>query len=380
MTNNRLYQVGVSFIKLGFTAFGGPAAAIAMMRQEFVLKRKWLSEEEFLDFIGISNLIPGPNATELAMHIGYKHAGWPGLVMAGVCYILPAMFIVLGFAWVYQEFGALPSLEGVLYGIKPVVIAILIYALWGMLKPRLRLSLGLGISIVVLAAYLSGIGPLPLLVGGGIVLGALSLIKNKEDLPSHFGGLMPMPFLLSESMASTVPFSFLRLFWVFVKAGALMYGSGYVLLAFIQDDLVEKLGWVTQGQLLDAIAVGQVTPGPLSTTATFVGFITGGLPGALLATFAMFLPGFVFVAVTHPFLFKLRESKVGSGFLDGVIYASLGLWAGVTWEIIGAALVDPITVVISLFSLIMLFGFGLDSIWLILTGGLVGWLTGWLRG
>ena len=179
--NNRLLQVGVSFIKLGFTAFGGPAAAIAMMRQEFVLKRKWLSEEEFLDFIGISNLIPGPNATELAIHIGFKHAGWLGLVMAGVCYILPAMLIVLGFAWVYQEFGSLPSLEGVLYGIKPVVIAILLHALWGMLKSRLRLSVGLVISLIVLAAYLLGIGPLPLLLGGGIISGALSFIKNKPD-------------------------------------------------------------------------------------------------------------------------------------------------------------------------------------------------------
>jgi chromate transporter len=191
-----------------------------------------------------------------------------------------------------------------------------------------------------------------------------------------------LPFFLGSpgSVIAIVPFSFLRLFWVFLKAGALMYGSGYVLLAFIQDDLVEKLGWITQGQLLDAIAVGQITPGPLSTTATFVGFITGGLPGALLATFAMFLPGFIFVAITHPFLYKLRASKIGSGFLDGVIYASLGLWAGVTWEIIGAALVDPITVGISLFSLIMLFGFGFDSIWLVLTGGMVGWLTGWLGG
>jgi len=378
--NNRLYQVGISFIKLGFTAFGGPAAAIAMMRQEFVLKRKWLSEEVFLDFIGISNLIPGPNATELAMHIGYKHAGWSGLVTAGTCYILPAMFIVLGFARVYLEFGALPSLEGVLYGIKPVVIAILLHALWGMLKPRLRLSLGLGISIIVLAAYLSGIGPLPLLLGGGVLLAGLNFVKNNGNGPLKFFGILPFFLGSPGSVIATVPFSFLRLFWVFLKAGTLMYGSGYVLLAFIQDDLVEKLGWITQGQLLDAIAVGQITPGPLSTTATFVGFITGGLWGALLATFAMFIPGFIFVAVTHPFLYKLRESKVGSGFLDGVIYASLGLWAGVTWEIIGAALVDPITVVITLFSFIMLFVFGLDSIWLILTGGLVGWLTGWLGG
>lgn len=377
---NRLYQVGVSFLKLGFTAFGGPASAIAMMRQEYVLRRKWLDEDEFLDLMGISNLIPGPNATELAIHIGFKHAGWLGLVMAGVCYILPAMLIVLGFAWVYQNFGSLPSLEGVLYGIKPVVIAILLHALWGMLKTRLRLSLGLGISMAVLAAYLFGVGPLPLLLGSGLLLGSISFIKDNDSSPARFGAFLSFLLFLPRLMASEVKFSVLRLFWVFLKAGALMYGSGYVLLAFIQKDLVEKLGWLTQGQFLDAIAVGQITPGPLATTATFVGFITGGLPGAFLATLAMFLPGFIFVAITHPFLYKLRESKIGSGFLDGVIYASLGLWAGVTWEIIGAALVDPITVVITLISLIMLFVFGSGAPWLILAGGLVGWLRGWLGG
>lgn len=343
-----------------------------MMRQEFVFRRKWLDDDEFLDLLGISNLIPGPNATELAIHIGYKHAGWIGLILAGVCYILPAMSIVLGFAWVYLRFGSLPSMEAVLYGIKPVVVAILLSALWGMLKPRLRLSLGLIISGIVFAAYLLGIGPLVLLIGGGLLMLIWGLIKDKEKIPPIIFGVLPYPLFTLNSQISTGTFSLLRLFWVFLKAGSLMYGSGYVLLAFIEDDLVRNLGWLSQAQLIDAIAVGQITPGPLSTTATFVGFITSGLPGALLATFAMFLPGFIFVAVTRPFLYQLRESTIGAGFLDGVIYASLGLWGGVTWEIIGAALVDPYAVGIMMISLFLLIAYNLNTSWLIMGGAVIG--------
>jgi len=369
----KLQPIIIAFIKLGFTAFGGPAAAMGMMRQEFVLRRKWLNDDEFLDLMGISNLIPGPNATELAIHIGYKHGGWLGMILAGVCYILPAMLIVLGFAWAYLRFGSLPSLEGVLYGIKPVVVAILLNALWGMLKPRLKLSLGLGISIVVFAAYLLGLGPLPLLIGGGVLLGIMAVIKSKNGIPPSLNGFFSLLLLIPNGLLIPVnTFSLLRLFWVFLKAGALMYGSGYVLLAFIQDDLVKKLGWLTQGQLVDAIAVGQITPGPLATTATFVGFITNGLPGAVLATFAMFLPGFIFVALTHPFLYQLRTSEIGGGFLDGVIYASLGLWAGVTWEIMSAALVDPITVAITVLSFFLLFVYDLNTTWIIFGGAVIG--------
>jgi chromate transporter len=367
-----LYFIVITFLKLGFTAFGGPAAAMGMMRQEFVQKKEWLSEDEFLDLMGISNLIPGPNATELAIYIGYKHAGWLGLVLAGTCYIIPAMLIVLGFAWAYLNFGSLPALEGVLYWIKPVVIAILIYALWGMLKNRWRTKLGLAMAVIVLAATLLGVGPLPLLLGGGLLFSLIRIIKNKAEIHPPSGGILPVLMILSGQMSAEQPFNLLRLFWVFLKAGALMYGSGYVLLAFIQDDLVHKFGWLTQGQLLDAIAVGQVTPGPLATTATFVGYITGGLPGAFLATLAMFLPGFIFVALTHPFLDQLRSSTAGRGFLDGVIFASLGLWAGVTWQIMGAALVDPITVITMVVSLLLLFIFNLNTSWIIIASTLIG--------
>ena len=372
--NNRLIQVIISFLKLGFTAFGGPAAAMAMMRQEFVSKRKWLDEDEFLDFMGISNLIPGPNATELAIHIGYKYAGWPGLILAGVCYILPAMAIVLAFAWAYVQFGSLPSLDSVLYGIKPVVVAILLSALWGMIRIRKKMALEWGVTVIVFIAYISGLGPLPLLLGSGLLLAIWRAIKHKSHIPPFISGIFPFNFLLLNNNISGDPFSLLRLFWVFLKAGSLMYGSGYVLLAFIENDLVRDLGWLTQAQLIDGIAVGQITPGPLSTTATFVGYITGGFPGAILATFAMFLPGFVFVVVTRPFLYQLRESKIGRGFLDGVIYASLGLWAGVTWQILSAALVDPVTIGIMGLSLFLLIMYDLNTSWVILGGACVGLL------
>ena len=367
-----LWAIVCSFLKLGFTAFGGPATAIAMMRQEFVLRRKWLDEDSFFDLLGMTNLIPGPNATELAIHIGYRQGGRPGLILAGVSYILPAMGIVLGFAWAYVRWGTLPALDGVLYGIKPVVIAILAAALIGMLKPRLKHPLGLLVSAAVFAAYLLGVGPLILLLTGGAVLFAVQFIKQNPLALLTLSAISPL--LTLKQGVTPEKFSLLRLFWVFLKAGALMYGSGYVLLAFIQDDLVNKLGWLTQAQLLDAIAVGQVTPGPLSTTATFVGYLTGGFPAALLATLAMFLPGFLFVALTHPLLKKLRQSEKAGHFLDGVNFAALGLMAGVTWEIGAEALVDPLTVGISLITLSLLLRFEVNAPWLILGGGLIGLL------
>ncbi|MCB2209568.1 chromate efflux transporter [bacterium] len=366
-----LRQIAGSFLKLGFTAIGGPAASVAMMRQMFVVRRRWLTEEEFLDYWGITNLVPGPNATELAIHIGYKIAGWPGLIAAGVCYILPAMVIVLGLAWAYVRYGALPALDGVLYGIKPVVVAILAWALVGMVRPRVRQPLGLAVSMAVLIAYLLGASPLVLLLAGGALMGLVSMIKKGEGPPPTLSALLLGVGLPMQALAAA-PFSLARLFWVFLKAGALMYGSGYVLLAFIRDDLVTRLGWLTQSQLVDAIAVGQVTPGPLSTTATFVGYLTGGLPGALLATLAMFLPGFLFVAITHPWLDKLRGSGGGSGFLDGVNFAALGLMAGVTWEVGATALVDPVTAVVALVGLFLLWRFELPAPWLILGGAVVG--------
>lgn len=368
----RLGEVAAVFLRLGSTAFGGPAAALAMMRQEIVLKRQWLDEDEFLDLWGISNLVPGPNATELAIHIGYRYAGWPGLILAGVCYIIPAMVIVLALAWAYVRFGTLPELTGVLYGIKPVVVAILTWALFGMLKPRWRNLPGLGIAIAVLVAYLLGVSPLILLLAGGGAMWLYHLLFSRQGPPLM--ALTAIPFTLRRvvSLRPLVPFNLWRLFWVFLKAGSLMYGSGYVLLAFIQDDLVNRLGWLSQSQLVDAIAVGQVTPGPLATTATFVGYLTGGVPAALLATLAMFLPGFLFVLITHPLLKKIQQSSQWRRVLDGVNFAALGLMAGVSAEVARAALVDPVTIGVALAALVLLGRFNLRAHWLILGGAALG--------
>ena len=362
----------LSVLKLGFTAFGGPAAAIAMMRQEFVLRRKWLTEDEFFDFMGISAIIPGPNATELVTHIGYKHAGWVGMILAGLCYIIPAMAIVMIFAWAYLQFGTLPALTGILYGIKPMVIAILISALIGMVKPRIKQSLGMAVSIIVFVGHVFGLGPVVLLLGGGVLYFLIQTIRKNINKNALLAVFLGSPMAIIAMSPNQIPFSLSRLFLVFLKAGAFMYGSGYVLLAFIEEDLVHRLGWLSNAQLLDAIAVGQVTPGPLATTATFVGYILGGIPAALLATLAMFLPGFIFVALTFPVLVYLRTSVRLRSLLDGVNFAALGLMAGVTWNIGAEAIVDPLSGVIALIALFILWWNWLDAPWLILAGGVIG--------
>lgn len=368
----RLGEVASVFLRLGFVAFGGPATALAMMRQEIVLKRQWLTEDEFLDFWGISNLIPGPNATEMAIHIGYRYASWPGLILAGVCYILPATAIVLGLAWTYVKYGSLPALTGILDGIKPVVVAILVWALWGILRHRIRKPLGLFITTAALVGYLWNGNPIIWLLAGGIVMWLIPFLFSRRQPPSVLLAGVPLVIGRVDFLRPLVPFNLWRLFWVFLKAGSLMYGSGYVLLAFIQDDLVNHLGWLTQSQLLDAIAVGQVTPGPLATTATFVGYLTGGLSGALLATLGMFLPGFIFALLTHPLLNRIQNSEPWRHFLDGVNFAALGLMAGVIWDIGRTVALDPLSIGIGLVSLFLLIKFELPAPWLILGGAVVG--------
>jgi chromate transporter len=369
---SRLIALVVAFLKLGFTAFGGPAAAYGMMRQEFVVKKKWVTEETFLDYLGVANLVPGPNATELAILIGFNRAGWMGMLLAGICYILPAMLTVLIFAWAYVQFGTLPQLEGMLYGIKPVVVAIILSALWGMLKPRLRDYLGLSVAVTVLAAYLLGVGPMILLLAGGLVMWGIKFFLQSHNLLGLLLIWLAYPFQVLKDSAQESAFSLARLFWVFLKAGALMFGSGYVLLAFIREDLVLRLGWLTEGQLVDAIAIGQITPGPLSTTATFVGYLLGGIPAAVLATLAMFLPSFVFVGIVFFAVTKLRESEQFAGLIDGINFAALGLMAGVTWEIAGTALVDPLAFGIGVVALYLILRYEVGAPWLILGGGALG--------
>lgn len=368
----RLKEVIALFLKLGLTAFGGPAAHIAMMHDEAVTRRKWLSDQEFLDLLGATNLIPGPNSTEMAIHLGYLRAGWPGLVAAGVSFIAPAMLIVLGLAWAYVRYGAAPQAEWLLYGVKPVVIAVILQALWTLGRQALRSKLTAGVALAAGGAYFLGYNEIALLFAGGLLV---MLAKNLQRLrsPDLKAALLPLGGLALAQGA--VPFSLPGLFLTFLKIGSVLYGSGYVLLAFLRADFVVRFGWLTDRQLLDAITIGQVTPGPVFTTATFIGYVLGDLPGALLATLGIFLPSFVFVALSNPLIPRLRRSPWVSGLLDGVNAASLGLMAAVTWQLGRASLVNPLTMIIAVISFVLLVRFKVNSTWLIAGGALLGWLS-----
>lgn len=392
----QLLEVTALFLRLGFTAFGGPAAHIAMMRQEIVQRRKWISDQRFADLLGIVNLIPGPSSTELAIYLGYLRAGWLGLIISGICFIAPAMLIVLALAWAYVRFGSAPQIGWLLYGIKPVVIAIVAQALYGLSRTILRGPLALIVALALVLAYLLGFNVLILLFGGGLLFGAIRLLARRfPPRPSHAppttpGERSPLPPLpavagagagkaTSAAIATAggiasvaVPFSQWALFLTFLKIGAVLYGSGYVLLAFLRDDFVLRLGWLTDRQLLDAISIGQFTPGPVFTTATFVGYLVGGVPGALVATLAIFLPSFLFIAVIHRLADTLRRSAITAPMLDGVNVAALALMAGVTLQLAHAALTDALTWATALISLAILLRFKPNSAWLILAGALVG--------
>jgi chromate transporter len=362
------------FLKLGFTAFGGPAVHIAMMRRDLVEGRKWLSEQEFMDLLGAVNLIPGPNSTELAIHIGYKRAGWPGLVAAGASFILPAMLIVLALAWLYVTYSATPPVAAILYGLQPVIIVVVLQALWGLARVAVKDRVTALAAAAALLVYVLGVSELWMLLIGAL---GVALWRNRGRLRGVAATSMPAVGLSGLGLGSlqSTPFDLTTLFLVFLKIGSVLYGSGYVLLAFMRADLVEQLGWLTDRQLLDAIAIGQVTPGPLFTTATFVGYVLGGVPGALLATLGIFLPAFVFVALSVPLLEQARHWPWTSGLLDGVNVASLALMAAVTVRLGEAALIDPLTVAIAAVSTVALFRTKLNPTWLLLAGALVGLAT-----
>lgn len=369
-----LKEVIALFLKLGFTAFGGPAAHVGIMHDEVVKRRKWLDEQQFLDLLGATNLIPGPNSTEMAIHLGFLRAGWPGLVAGGVCFIAPAAGIVLLLAWIYERFGSLPQAEWLLYGIKPVVIAIILQALWSLGKKAIKnIPTGLAAGAVLVLYFLS-FNEIALLFAGGL---AVMLVANFQRLKGRMAPalLLPLGSAVSISTATATPFSQSLLFLIFLKIGSVLYGGGYVLLAFLRSDLVVRYGWLTDAQLIDAIAIGQVTPGPLFTTATFIGYQLGGVSGALLATLGIFLPSFVFVAITNPFIPRLRNSPWLGTLLDGVNASSLGLMAAVTWQIGIASLVDPLTILVTAASLVLLLRFKINSTWLIAGGALVGILS-----
>jgi chromate transporter len=359
-----LRELAWLFGKLGFTAFGGPAAHIAMMEDEVVRRRRWMSHERFLDLLGATNLIPGPNSTELAIHIGHARAGWAGLVVAGTCFILPAVLIVSAIAWVYVRYGALPELAGVMTGIKPVIIAVVIQALWNLGKAAVKTPLLAVIGAAAFAANLVGVDELIVLAAAGL------LVAATRGLRARAASWLPLPVL--GAGATPAPFGLWPLFLFFLKVGSVLFGSGYVLLAFLRSDLVGHLHWLTESQLLDAVAVGQVTPGPVFTTATFIGYLLGGAPGAGVATLGIFLPAFVFVALSGPLVPRLRRSPIAGAVLDGVNVASLALMAVVTLELGRTAITGVPTAVIAAVSAVVLVRFRINSAWLVLAGGAIG--------
>lgn len=376
----RLQELAAVFLKLGAIAFGGPAAHIAMMDSEVVNQRRWMSREKLLDLLGVTALIPGPNSTELAIHIGYERAGWRGLLVAGACFILPAMTIVWMLAALYARYQTLPQLEWLLYGIKPVIIAVVLQALWLLGKKAAKDAPTIIAGVVAIAAYFAGFSEILLL----LLLGVAVMLVKTWQRQGTLSGLFLLPF--SGTVASQVAGSiaqapaqtttqtvgWFNVFLFFLKIGSILYGSGYVLLAFLQRDLVERNQWLTSQQLLDAVAIGQLTPGPVFTTATFIGYLLAGNAGAIAATIGIFLPAFVLVWIVNPWVPKLRQSPWVSGFLDGVNAASLGLMAGVTYTLARTALVDWLTIVLAVVGAIALFRFRVNSAWLVLAGGAIG--------
>jgi chromate transporter len=384
-----LREVIAYFLRLGFIAFGGPAAHIALMRRELVQQRGWVTDQEFIDTLGVTNLIPGPNSTEMTMHLGNRRAGWWGLWLGGLCFIGPAVLVVLAFAWSYVRWGSTPAGEGILFGVQPVVLAIIIQAIWGLRSAAIKGWSAVVISVLAVVLALTGVKEVWLVLGGGFAGMALHLV-----LPGRPGSGKPrLPFRIDSrrvgraarrprnvfrthlfAAAATVPGPYhpLDLFLIFLKIGGLLYGSGYVLIAFMQGDLVDSRHWLTQQQLLDAIAVGQFTPGPLSSSATFAGYVIDGWRGAALATAGIFLPSFLLVGITHPFIPRLRQSAWAAPFLDGVNAAALALMAVVTFQLGQESLDNAFAALLFLIGAYVLVRYSPNSAWLVLAGAAAG--------
>ena len=362
------------FLRLGVTAFGGPAAHIAMMENEVVHRRQWLTKQEFLDLLGMANLIPGPTSTELAIFIGYRRAGSRGLILGGVCFILPAALIVSAFAWAYLKYGKLPQVEGLLYGIKPVIIAVMCQAIWNLGRTAVKSRLLALVGIGALVASYCGFSSLLVLVACALMmLGSLPTLQRSGTVTS----ISPMLGLWLQPVASNpvTPFSLWKLFLFFLKIGSVLFGSGYVLLAFLRTDLVERWHWLTENQLLDAVAVGQFTPGPVFTTATFIGYVLGGPWAAFVATVGIFLPSFILVAMCGRLVPRIRKSVLAGAFLDGVNVASLGLMAAVTVQLGGTAMTDWPTILLALIATALFLIYRINTALLVMTGGVAGWLV-----
>ena len=370
----RLTELALVFLKLGTIAFGGPAAHIAMMEQEFVRRRQWLTEPDFLDRLASANLIPGPSSTELAIFIGYSKRGWIGLIVASACFILPAALLVSCIAAAYLLYGSLPQAQGILYAIKPVVIAIIVQALWNL--GRTAVKTPFQASLAVLAAILGflHLDPLIVLVCAGLASLSITLLRRQR---SAFVFPHSIRVLALSIAAGTqiVPVTLVRLFLSFLKIGAVVFGSGYVLLVFLRGEFITHLHWLTEKQLIDAVAVGQFTPGPVFTTATFIGYLLAGIPGAAVSTIGIFLPGFLLVAISGPLIPKIRRSPIAAAVLDGVIVGSLALMAVVAWQLGRSAIMDGFTLLIGAFSLVALITLRTSSARLILAAALLGWIV-----
>ncbi len=373
-SGSHLREVALLFLRLGITAFGGPAAHVAMMENEVVVRRRWLSHQSFIDRLGAANLIPGPSSSELAISIGYERAGFAGLLAAGACFVLPSALMTTGLAWAYVRFGSLPRFAGVLYGVKPIVIAIVAQALWGLVPKALKKSswlAGLG-ALACVAAALDASALIILLCAGAASLLAYAWTTRGERQVAPW--VLP---LFAKAVGPAASIGSGAMFLTFLKIGSIVFGSGYVLLAFLRADLVERLHWMTEEQLIDAVAVGQVTPGPVFTTATFIGYLLDRGRGAVIATVGIFLPGFVFMAAIRPFVARVRSSPRAGAFLDGVNVASVALMAVVTARLARSALVDGTTVALAAVSALLLVRLKVNSTWLIAAGATVGALVKW---
>lgn len=366
-----LKDIAKLFLKLGFIGFGGPAAHIAMMREEFITKRKWLTEQHFLDLIGATNLIPGPNSTELAIHIGYEKGGWRGLLIAGLCFILPAVFITGIFAWLYKYYGQLPEVQPFLYGIKPAIIAIILGAIFPLAKKSLKTTKLIIIGLLVLIGSVLKINEIYLLFGAGFF--ALFLAQIRDHKENSFKSFLPLTFIQITKTAMLSATN-VNLFWIFLKIGAILYGSGYVLFAFLDTELVST-GLLSRQQLIDAIAVGQFTPGPVFSSVTFIGYQINGFTGAVISTIAIFLPSFVFVALLNPIVRKLRNSKLFATFLDAVNVASVAIIAAVCFDMGKETITDWRTIFIAVLSIVITFRYTkINSAFVVLGGSLTGYL------
>jgi chromate transporter len=368
-------------LKLGTIAFGGPAVHVAMLREETVRRRRWLPDTEFLDLFGAVSVLPGPSSTQLAIVLARRRAGWPGLLLGGVCFVLPAMLIVLALAWAYVRYGSTPAGGGVLYGVGPVVIAVVAVAVWELARGALARQHERGrpavaglsaVGVAALAGYLAGVNVLVILAAAGLVV---SLVGNRRRLRPA-GALLhvlPVGLLVTAVQARRPPGpSLTAVAAEFLKLGLVVFGSGYVLLAFLRRDLVTGLGWLSARQVLDAVVAGQVTPGPLFTTATFLGYLLGGFPAAMVATAAIFLPSFVLVAALEPLIGRVRRSPWAGAALDGVTVAALGLMAGVAIDLGRTAVIDPLTGVIAVAALLVMLSWRPNPLWLVLAGAAAG--------